>query len=827
MACRNLGTIDFSFISLSEVCTSPSLEIFSIDEVTPSSPAIGDIIYNGAGCGVSTEVNNGWYILDSLNPQVVYVVGSGGGVIKSIETCSTPTPTPTNTTTPTNTPTPTVTPTPTGTLSTTTPFGNGVIFDYTLDIVGACETGFGSAEIIPTGGVGPYTFDWYNPELGTGPIKTNLAPGTYFVRANDSASPVNAQFFINVTISECLCVSILNVNSTTCGLDNGSLKGTSSSVFAITDYQVFTNNDILVQSQASNTGTVEFNNLSAGTYYLFGSDGGGATGRSANFIVEQSTPLSYGLYVVPDASCNGLPSGKIYVTGITGTPPFTYLWNNSSIQSSITGLTPGVYSVQVTDSLGCQLTQNALITEVEPVALGTITSTSPTCFEADGSVTITVIDGTPPFYYSASTGYSEISYLRTLTLSNLSNGNYSISVTDAGLCKILATTSIASPGGISSVNVSTTNSTCSANDGSINVGVIGGIAPYVYTLIYPGGDMNSVNSNTTTQIFSNLESGTYSIFVEDTTGCVYTTEVTLIAEDKFEISISSQPATCGLNDGVLQVSISEEAVLPLTYSIDGTNNIVDSNLYGVTFSNVNPGQHILTVVDSEGCSIFTPFTILSSVPVDFSLYSTSCGSGNEGIITAFITQGTAPFNFNWSTNVAGNPQEITVEGLSGGTYSLIVQDANGCSLSRETIIECAAKCVTFQTYSMGSEVFNILSPTKHGINQILVEGFNDLTAGNSECILISATYTAQIEIQPQNTFLNNTFYTGNSLVDVPSDNLWFTTITNLLQSIQGVTAVNINPLTNQISISANPGSSIIGQELSVKLIIVYDIICLT
>jgi uncharacterized protein (DUF2141 family) len=464
---------------------------------------------------------------------------------------------------------------------------------------------------------------------------------------------------------------------------------------------------------------------------------------------------------------------------------------------------------------------------VEPVALGTITSTSPTCFEADGSVTITVIDGTPPFYYSASTGYSEISYLRTLTLSNLSNGNYSISVTDAGLCKFLATTSIASPGGISSVNVSTTNSTCSANDGSINVGVIGGVAPYVYTLIYPGGDMNSVNSNTTTQIFSNLESGTYSIFVEDTTGCVYTTEVTLIAEDKFEISISLQPATCGLNDGVLQVSISEEAVLPLTYSIDGTNNIVDSNLYGVTFSNVSPGQHILTVVDSEGCSIFTPFTISSSVPVDFSLYSTSCGSGNEGIITAFITQGTAPFNFNWSANVAGNPQEITVEGLSGGTYSLIVQDANGCSLSRETIIECAAKCVTFQTYSMGSEVFNILSLTKHGINQILVEGFNDLTAGNSECILISATYTAQIEIQPQNTFLNNTFYTGNSLVDVPSDNLWFTTITNLLQSIQGVTAVNINPLTNQISISANPGSSIIGQELSVKLIIVYDIICLT
>jgi hypothetical protein len=128
---------------------------------------------------------------------------------------------------------------------------------------------------------------------------------------------------------------------------------------------------------------------------------------------------------------------------------------------------------------------------------------------------------------------------------------------------------------------------------------------------------------------------------------------------------------------------------------------------------------------------------------------------------------------------------------------------------------------------MGSEVFNILSPTKHGINQILVEGFNDLTAGNSNCNLLSAVYTAQVELQPANTFLNTSFYTGTSLVDVPSDNLWFTTITNLLQSVDGITAVSIDALTNQITIQANPGSAIVGQELSVKLIIVYDIICLT
>jgi hypothetical protein len=84
-----------------------------------------------------------------------------------------------------------------------------------------------------------------------------------------------------------------------------------------------------------------------------------------------------------------------------------------------------------------------------------------------------------------------------------------------------------------------------------------------------------------------------------------------------------------------------------------------------------------------------------------------------------------------------------------------------------------------------------------------------------------------VELQPANTFLNTSFYTGTTLVDVPSDNLWFTTITNLLQSVDGITAVSIDALTNQITIQANPGSAIVGQELSVKLIIVYDIICLT
>jgi hypothetical protein len=127
---------------------------------------------------------------------------------------------------------------------------------------------------------------------------------------------------------------------------------------------------------------------------------------------------------------------------------------------------------------------------------------------------------------------------------------------------------------------------------------------------------------------------------------------------------------------------------------------------------------------------------------------------------------------------------------------------------------------------MGSETFNIVSPTKRGINQILVEGFNDLTSGNTDCSINTAIYTAKVQVQPLNTILTTTFYTGTTLVDVPSDNLWYNTITTMLESINGVSNVTVNPLTNQITIQATQGGPLTDQEITVELLIVYDIICL-
>lgn len=792
------------------------------------------------GCATATTGFTGDTVYIDTNPTFSYVLTAGCDDSGSCPSCPSPTPTTTPTVTPTPTitpnaspsPTPTQTKTPTPTVTpTVTPstgaFGNGGTFDYTLNVTGTCATGLGAVLITASGGTPPYTFDWFDPELGLGNYKTGLPQGVYNVRANDSTVPVNNEFYINITVAGCLCVTILDVVSTTCGLDNGSIDVTSNSSFSVVTYTLYTIDDEIYDEITTNSGEANFTSLSAGTYYVVATDAGGGEGTSQTFIVEDSTPLDFGIYVVPNASCGTGNIGKLYVTGQTGTPPYSYLWSNGSLASSITGLTAGVYSVEVTDFYGCKKTETAEVVNLEPVGLGGITAVNPTCFNNNGSLTFTITGGTAPYYYSASTGTVDISYSTEFVLPNLSNGQYQIQVTDAALCKFVASTTLNSSYGITSVNITTQNSLCSLSDGEITVNIIGGVTPYTITLVDPDGNTDIVTSNQTQEAFTNLSGGTYTIFVEDNGGCTYTQEVIILTQDKFDVTLGVNPSTCGNPFGQLDVYVGTGFEEPLTYSIDGIINITDTILSSVTFNNVSVGQHTVTVTDGGGCSITRAFYVNSTPAVNFSLYPTSCGTGNQGTITAFISSGVPPFNFYWSDNVVGNPQQISVSGLTGGTYTLIVEDSNGCSLARETTITCNKVYVSSGSYTMGEDLFNIISPTKCGINQILVDGFYDLTSGNTDCVLTQALYTAKVQIQPQNTVITDVFYTGTTLVDVPSDNLWYTTIQNLLQSISGIVSVVINPTTNQITIKANPGNSISTQEVIVELIIDYDIDCLS
>lgn len=709
------------------------------------------------------------------------------------------------------------------------------VFNYNISVTGDCSnTNSGSISLLLTGGTPPYTVQWLNPVLSPNivttlpAVKTGLSATTYAVRVNDSTLPTNNEFFINIPVSSGVCASIVSVQDTTCNLDNGSVTLTSTSDYSSTNFYLYHGDGVFSQSAITSQETITFGNLTAGTYYATVEDLGGCTAQTSNFIIESSPTLNYGLYVIPNSSCGGNPTGRIMITGLTGTGPFTYNWTTSATGSTVTGLTAGIYSVNVTDAYGCVVSKAGTVTNIAPIGFGTFTVTQPTCFSNDGVITIQITGGTAPYYYSASTGDITVQYPTSWTISGLSPGNYSFTVTDAALCSFTQGTVLTSPNGITSVSVNTQGSTCSSSGGTISIAVNGGTTPYTYTLIYPNGDILNVANTQTNQLFSNLYSGTYTVSVTDASGCYYMDEVTLFATNTFTISTEVTGTTCNQNNGYVTVTKTTGGEPPYDYSLDGLVNILDTSQSAVTFNNVSSGQHTITVTDNTGCTQTLQVYVTESPTLNYSLYSTSCGGGSNGTITAFISSGEPPFTFDWSPNVSNNPQQIQVSGLTAGTYNVTIIDSNGCSLQRFTDITCDANYVSYQTYVMGSEVFNIQSQTKYGLLQMLNDGFDDLTSGNTSCSLISATFSVNISVNPLGLSTSDTFFTTTSLVVAPSDNDYYDTVVSLLQTIPGIGNVTVDVVNNQIKIETNPNNnSLDGQEIIIELLIVYDTICLT
>ena len=709
------------------------------------------------------------------------------------------------------------------------------VLNYNIAVTGDCSNNnSGALNLYVSAGSPPYTVQFISPSyasqiITTGPASlAGLASNVYQIRVNDSSLPTNNEFLINVPISSGVCGSIAAVQNTTCGINNGSVTGSSTSLYSSTDFFLYDVNNNYIKSANTVTNSAVFGELSAGTYYLGVIDLGGCTAFTPTFIVQESENLDFGLYVVPNSSCGGSPIGKIFVTGQTGQAPFSYLWNDGQTGSTITGLTSGLYSVTVTDAYGCTLSKSATITDVNPIGFGLFTATEPTCLQSNGVINLTITGGTSPFYYSASTGNVLVSYSTTFSISGLSAGQYNFLVTDAGLCQMTAGITLETPGGLTSVTVQGQNSTCSTNNGSILVNVVGGTVPYTYTLIYPTGNQLNISNSQTSQIFQNLSGGTYSVAVSDNSGCSFLQELTLLTQNKFTVSTQVLGTSCGQSNGSVTIFTSSGATLPLDYSVDGIQNVIDTNLSAVTFNNLSSGTHIVTVTDDDNCAQITNILVPPSQQLNYSLFSTSCGSGNSGKITAFITSGEPPFSFNWSDNVPNEPQQIQVSGLTAGTYSLTVVDANGCSLTRNTTITCNSNYASYQTYVMGAEIFNIQSPTKFGLLQMLNEGFFDLTSGNTSCDLISATFTAKVSVNPSGIIASQNFFTSTSLVQVPTDNDWYNTLRTLLLGIPGVGNVIIDQLNNQITIeTSRNNTSLEGEEIVIDLIIGYNIICLS
>jgi len=216
--------------------------------------------------------------------------------------------------------------------------------------------------------------------------------------------------------------------------------------------------------------------------------------------------------------CYGDNNGGIYISVSGGTPPYTYLWSTNSIDTIITGLSPGDYSVTVTDDVG-STQQSGIITVTGPTQYLslTLTTINASCNGlSDGEIHLYPTGGTPPYTYTwAPTGFT----INNNIYSGLPTGCYAVTITDVNGCAVMIPKIDIMEIMISVDSIgNATNGVC---NGYIDVDVEGGISPYVY----------SWNTGDNTEMIDNLCDGSYQLSVTDSTGCQIDTS--LIIENTY------------------------------------------------------------------------------------------------------------------------------------------------------------------------------------------------------------------------------------------------------------------------------------------------------
>lgn len=698
----------------------------------------------------------------------------------------------------------------------------------------------------------PYGGPTVETDVYSGPREyLGLSAGTYVFTVNDSCGGVgniteNNRETINITVSSgSSCVNIVGVRSTTCGSDNGIITATTENINGTATIILF-KDGISYTTGYTNTTSYVFTDLPSGVYYANADNGGGCTGSSENCIVGDSTQLSYGLYIVNDADCGNVSSGvgKIFITGLTGVSPYTYKWSQvasnylietgqSLTGTSITGLTAGVYDVTVVDSQGCSTTVQGRVIEIDPVKISEVIPTPPTCFDENGSITITVTNGTPPYrFYIPSRSFIDISYSQTYVFSGLPGGFYTIIVTDSALCETSTNVQLNQSNSFSVNTVNVTNPNCGNSNGSLRITLIGDRNKnYTYSLSGSNGTTYS-NINTINNSFSNLPPDTYALTITDGI-CTFNETYILASTPLYNVSVSVTGTTCGEDNGSVLITASSGGSGLYTFSIidiDGNNNQTATNpgTTSYTFNNLAANTYIATVEDQKGCEEKTFFTVDDSEPVNFILIPTDSTNGSNGEIYANIYQGTAPFTLTWSSNVNGQTG-TTVENLSAGTYTLTVEDNEGCVLTTSVVLNGTYNSSTTTLFNICESVISSTGDlTQRSMNKMLVEGYLNLTEGCIDCLLTNAIFSAVTNVA--GTGYSQSFYTATTLNEVPSTTLWANTVSSLLSGTTGVGTVVVNTDNNTITVDTDceeVDNGLANQNVTVQLKIVYDINCVS
>jgi len=514
----------------------------------------------------------------------------------------------------------------------------------------------GKAMVTVDGGSPPYSYSWSNG--ATSGIADNLSPGNYTVTVTDAAG-CSANKPVNVDDVDCSDIIItLNREHGKCG---GAIKGYILSEIenAVSPLSYNWNNN-------SNTAYIE--NASFGSYKLTVTDARGCS-RVKSRNVTNGSSLSVSLNG-SDLSAFNSNDGSASLSVNGGSSPYTYKWSTGATSTSINNLTPGVYEVLATDANGCIAKENITIEDVDCAAnnfkAGLIYENVNCRNGNDGFIRVNPSGGYSPYSYSW-TGSNTSSNSR----SNLSQGTYSMEITDSKNCSISASQTISHPTNALSLSVAKTNETYfNESNGSATANASGGTPPYQYNWSSGAGG-SKLNA---------LSGGAYTVRVLDANGCSATKSFSIagINCDNIALNVNSNDALCyGVASGTASASATGGSS---PYTISWTNNDV-----GNTADNFPTGVYEAYVIDNVGCSTYRELTIDEATELNFNLSETDVSyyGQNNGAASVTASNGTPPYTYSWDNGASTG----SINNLAPGSYTVTITDSNNCNRSAQAIVE--------------------------------------------------------------------------------------------------------------------------------------------
>lgn len=477
--------------------------------------------------------------------------------------------------------------------------------------------------------------------------------------------------------------------------------------------------------------------LPAGDYVITVTDALSCT-TTENITITQPDPIVVD-YQTIDITCTagGISQGSIIINSVTGgTSPYTYLVNgtngytNSEINASGTTSVSfdvvdfGLYEITVIDANGCTIVEQDVIIASPPTDLDISVNTTVDCTtggEAVVSVGATLPSAGPFFfaiYQGPGTVYpnppgawipEDFPGAQFATFTGLTPGVlYTFIVYDAStLCTYYepATTSIPTNSTLTASAVSFDNVTCTGSDDgtvSFTVNSTYGTAVNISYEIFDSLSLNTTGVTGTGTVAAGgsltvtdlgpLAPGNYFVNIVETSGpnngCGIVTAPFNITESPvfLDLAVSvDQNANCNAASGVIS-AIGSNGTAPYQYQITTTPTAptdTDPNWNATSVFNVDAGDYYVHVLDSFGCIVSSPLTVVPQDPTpDISAtINTICGiaDGDFEISVALINTGIAPYSFSidggaFQTMTA----PFTISNLYSGTHTVEIQDANGC-----------------------------------------------------------------------------------------------------------------------------------------------------